>query len=211
MKNFRILVVDDHELLHWGVAAALAGERGLEVCGQGANGEEAVWQMATRRPDVVLMDVAMPVMDGLEATRRNRRECLRARVVMLSGLESDHVIREFLRAGACAYVLKSEGCGALLEAVRGAGRVEPVVTPRVAQVLIRNAHGDGTPAGSITSRESTILELIAAEKDSHEIGALLGISHKTCDVHRANIMRKLEVQSVAELVLEAIRNKLIDA
>lgn len=208
----RILIVDDHEVIRRGVQALIQTERGLAVCGEAVNGEEAVAKAAALAPDVVVMDISMPGINGLEATRRIRKADSRIEVVVLSVHDSDQMIREAIRAGAISYVLKTDGGRAILDAIHAAARGESFVTPRAARVLVQDVRG-GTrePGDPLSPREHQVVELIADGKNSHEIGELLGISHKTADVHRNNIMKKLEIRSVSELVRYAIRNKLVEA
>lgn len=208
----RVLVVDDHEMVRRGVISLIQTEGAFRVCGEASDGESAIAKTEETKPDVVVMDISMPGLNGLEATRRIRRALPQTEVVILSVHDSEQMIREAIRAGAISYVLKTDGGSAVLEAIAAAGRHESYFTPRAARVLVQDIQGGNRDTGGpLTARERQVLELIADGKNSHDIGSLLGISHKTADVHRANLMRKLEIRSVSELVRYAIRNKLVEA
>lgn len=207
----RVLVVDDHEMIRRGVISLVQSDKGLTVCGEAENGQSAITKAESTRPDVVLMDITMPLMNGLEATRKIKQKLPDTEIVILTVHDSDQMIRESIRAGALSYVLKVDGGQAIVDAINAAARHESYLTPRAAAALMRDAVAGARDNGPLTARETQVLELIADGKNSHEIGALLGISHKTSDVHRANLMRKLELRSISELVRYAIRNKLVEA
>ena len=210
--QIRVLVVDDHEMVRRGVISLLKTDPTLLVCGEAADGEAALAAAKGTSPDVVVMDITMPVMNGLDATRKLKKDLPGIEVVVFSVHDSEQMIREAIRAGAISYVLKTDGGPTILEAIAAAARHEPYFTSRAAQVLVHDLRGGGRENDDpLTPRERQVVELIADGKNSHEIGALLGISHKTSDVHRANIMRKLGIRSVSELVRYAIRNKLVEA
>lgn len=209
----RILVADDHELFRRGVRSLIETRKEFEVCGEASNGREAVDRALELKPHIVIMDLTMPLLSGLQATRQIVQQLPTAQVLILSIHDSEHLIREAVLAGAHGYVLKTDGGSVLLDALRAISKREPYFTPRAAQVLVQELRGSGTrraPGDPISARERQVLTLIAEGKNSREIGAILGISPKTSDVHRANLMRKLELHSVSELVRYAIRNHLVE-
>lgn len=210
--KIRVLVVDDHEMIRRGVVGLIQTESGLRVCGEAADGLAAVAKAAETDPHVVVMDITMPLMNGLEATRKIKKSHPQTEIVILSVHDSEQMIREAVRAGAISYLLKSDDGQAILDAIAAAARHESYFTPRAADVLVRDLRNGGRETdGPLTARERQVLELIADGKNCHMIGELLGISFKTAAVHRNNLMHKLEMRSVSELVRYAIRTKLVDA
>lgn len=207
----KVLVVDDHEVTRRGVASVLAADPRLSVCGEAANGEEAVALATDLQPDVVVIDVLMPVMGGLEATRRIRERSPGTEVVVLSERVSDEAIRESIRSGAITFIPKEERAATLLDAVRAASRREPLFPPATAKALLHDLRGGAEAGDPLTAREREVAKMFAEGRKSREIGKLLGISHKTADVHRGNIMRKLKLRSLGELVRHAIRNRWVEA
>jgi DNA-binding NarL/FixJ family response regulator len=199
-------------MIRRGVVGLIQTEGRFRVCGEAADGEAAVAKAVETNPHVVVMDISMPLMNGLEATRKIKRVLPQTEVVILSVHDSEQMIREAVRAGAISYLLKTDEGPAILDAIASAARHESFFTPRATQVLVRDLRGDGKVSeGPLTARERQVLELIADGKNCHAIGELLGISFKTAAVHRNNLMHKLEMRSVSELVRYAIRNKLVEA
>lgn len=213
MTPVRILIADDHEVVRRGVRAVLEGQDGWSVCGEAGTGREAVALALERRPDVIVLDIGMPELNGLEATRQIRQH-VPAKILVLTVHESDHVVAEVLEAGADGYVLKEDAGQTLVEAIRALLADRPFFTDRVQAAARRVAPRDAAPAGQgpghLTPREREVLQLLAEGRSSKEIGARLGIACRTADTHRARIMRKLEVHSMGELVRFAIRNRIID-
>ena len=211
--RLRVLLVDDHTLLRSGVRALLEAAE-LEVVGEACDGMEAATLAARTEPDVVLMDVGMPNLNGIEGVRRIRAQLPHARILMLSMHADEQYVYESLRAGAAGYVLKDAPLPQLLEALRSvaAGRsfLSPGLADMVAHDYVRRARGGTEAAGleKLTSRERQVLQLVAAGHSSGEIGKVLHISARTVDTHRLHVMEKLGIRTIAELTKFAIRNGL---
>jgi DNA-binding NarL/FixJ family response regulator len=217
MKNLRILLADDHSLMRRGLKAILESKPGWEVCAEAHTGREAVTKATQLRPDVVVLDVCMPELNGIEATRQIRKVSSRTEVLILSVHHSDHLIREVLDAGARGYLVKSDSDRDLVVAVESLARHKPFFTARATEMLLSGYSGDApadNPDASIaqrlTAREREIVQLLAEGKTSKEVAAVLNISAKTAETHRAHIMRKMEFHSVGEIVRYAVRNQIID-
>ena len=217
MKPLRILIADDHELLRDGLRARLEKHEGWSVCCESVNGREAVKNATELEPDVVILDVSMPELNGIEATRQIRKLCPKTQVLILTMQESEGLVREVLAAGARGFVLKTDTSRLLVAAVEALAQGKPFFTGKVAELVLggfldpdRAAHADDPERSRLSPREREIAQLLAEAKTNKEIAVKLGVSVKTIDAHRANIMRKLNLHSVAELVRYAIREKLIE-
>ena len=211
MRPVRILIADDHEVVRQGVRAVLEQQPGWLVCGEAITGREAVAKAIELRPDVVVLDVSMPELNGLEATRQIR-QVLPAKVLILTVHDSDRLVTELLDAGVHGYVLKSDAGRTLVDAIRAVLRDGKFFTERVYPVAARQAVSGGKHAvGLLTPREREVLQLLTEAKSNKEIGALLGMTTKTAETHRAHIMAKLNLHSMSELVRYAIRNPIIEA
>jgi DNA-binding NarL/FixJ family response regulator len=217
--SLQIFVADDHEVVRKGLCALLENGTGWSVCGEAANGREAVERVLALRPHVVVMDLAMPQLNGLEATRQILKHAPRTAVLVLSATESEEMVREVLRAGARGFVLKSDSGQDLVVAVDGLRRGRPFFSARVADFVVRGyLEGRGpeeprssAPASkSLTSREREVLQLLAEGKTNKEVAAGLSIQVKTAEAHRANLMRKVGVRSLGELIRYAIRNGIVE-
>ncbi len=216
MNKTRILVVDDHEVVRKGVAALLGGQPQWEVCGEASSGREAIAAAAELRPDVIVLDVSMPDMNGLDALRRILQERPRTEALILTMHESDQLVRQVFAAGARGYLLKSDAGAELIAAVDTVRRHKPYFTPKVVEAMMRGfiTGGPGdlagpAPADVLTSREREVVQLVAEGKSSKEIAGLLQIAPKTVEKHRANVMAKLELGSLSDLVRYAIRNHIV--
>ena len=210
----RIVIADGHEVMRMGVRAVLEREPGWTICGEAASGRQAIAEAVEQRPDVVILDVSMPDMNGLEAARQIRR-AVDAQILIVSVNESDQMLRDAVDAGASGFVSKADAARTLVEAVRAIVNRQtffplPAV-PGLAVADDRAAGGARTrPSGPLTPRESEVLALLAAGRTNREIAATLGISIKTAETHRARILRKLDLHSMNELVRYALRNHLIE-
>jgi DNA-binding NarL/FixJ family response regulator len=216
-KLVRILIADDHELVRKGLRAVLQSHDGWTVCGEAATGREAVEQALALRPHVVVMDLTMPELGGLEATRQIRRQLRGTEVLILTMHHSEQLIHEVLAAGARGYLLKTDAGHAVLDAVESLSRHQPFFTPGVSELLLsayfhpeRSTTGHTAAALALTPREREVVQLIAEGKSSKEIATALNISEATAETHRTNLMRKLDIHSVSEIVRYAIRNHLIE-
>src|SRR5690242_7297308 len=212
--TLRILIVDDYEVVRRGIRTLLEGETGWEVCGEASTGPAAVEAAARLKPDVVILDLGLPELHGLEVTRRILQRRPDTEVLELTMHASEELIRQVLRAGAHGYVLKSDAGEQLVATVRSLERHEPFLTTRVTEVVL-----DGFLKGvandavgeALTPREREVLQLVAEGRSSKSIAAALGVSVKTIESHRASLMRKLHLRTVADLVRYAVRNGLVEA
>ncbi len=200
MSRTRILIADDHEVVRKGVRSILESEPGLEVVAEASNGREVVERATATKPDVVVLDIGMPELNGLEATRHLLKASPKSEVLILTVYETEELIREVLRAGARGYVLKSDAGRLLLSAVETVSAHKPFFTSHQKQ-----------PATPFTPREREVLQLLAEGRTNKEVAAVLGIGLKTVETHRMNLMAKLGVHSVVELVHYAIRNGIVAA
>ena len=212
----RILVVDDHEVVRRGLCAIVQAQTGWEVCGEASNGRSAVEMARELRPAVVILDLSMPEMNGLEAARQILKAEPKIQVLMLTQHDTDQVIREVLDVGARGYLLKTDASRELVIAVEALRNKKTYFTSRVATMVLEGyLHGDATPGASLvkrdrlTPREREVVQLVAEGKSTKEIAVALDLSVKTAETHRANIMRKLEIHSVSELVMYAVGNKIV--
>lgn len=216
MKALRILVADDHDVVRHGVRTLLEAQPGWEVCGEAVDGREAVAEAARLKPDLVVLDVTMPELNGLDAAREILKTLPRTEVLILTMHESQELIREVVSTGARGYVLKSDASRTLVAAVEALQEHKPFITSRVSELVLemyrqRGRQGDGgaRPGEDLTAREREILQLVAQGNTSKQVASQLGISVKTVETHRTNIMRKLDLHSVSELVRYAIRTHLV--
>jgi DNA-binding NarL/FixJ family response regulator len=215
MKNLRVLVADDHEIVRKGLCSILL-EQGWEVVGEAANGREAVEKAKYLCPDVIVIDISMPELNGLEATRQILKSDIASKVLVLSMHQSDSLIRGVFEAGARGYLLKSDSCRDLAAAVEAISGNKTHFTANMAETILdgyrKFPHTD--PQNSctrLTPRQLEILQLLAEGKSSKEVAVTLNISVKTAETHRSNIMRRLDLHSVSELVRYAIRNHVVQA
>jgi DNA-binding NarL/FixJ family response regulator len=211
----RILLADDHALVRRGVRLILEGEPDLTVIAEAGDGAEAVALARTHEVDLAILDVAMPRMTGLQAAREISRRSPAPRILLLSMYDNDQYFFEALKAGASGYVLKSVADRDLVEACRAAMRGEPFIYPDALTALMREylqraRRGERLPGSVLTARESEVVKLIAEGRSSKEIAALLVISVKTVERHRANILQKLEMRDRTELTRYAIRTGLVE-
>jgi len=211
----RVLLADDHHLVRQALRALLEKAEGIEVVGEAEDGREAAKLAQRLRPDVAVLDVAMPVLNGIQAAERIRRLQIPTRVVILSMHKDDALVRRALRGGAHGYLLKSAVSEELLLAVRAAVRNEIYLSPGISRTVVEDLLTVGTTAepadafDQLTQREREVLQLIAEGRTNSEIAKLLAISVKTVEKHRANLMSKLDVHDVAGLVRIAVKHKLI--
>jgi two-component system response regulator NreC len=211
MKRIRILLVDDHAVVRQGFKMILGAQADMEIVGEAGNGREAVELAEQLRPDVVVMDVAMPELNGIEATRRLAASLPHTRVVALSMHKDSVYVRETLRAGARGYLLKDSPAGDLVLAVRSVASGESYLSPGVSNAVLDDYRRHVTnPIDLLTTREREVLQMLAEGKTNKEIAVVLNLSVYTVDAHRGRIMEKLNLHSINELVRFAVRNGLID-
>jgi DNA-binding NarL/FixJ family response regulator len=204
----RIVLVDDHQMLRDGLRAIVDLNEEFEVVGEAADGRRAVELAAALRPDVVVMDVVMPGMNGIEATHQILGESPDTKVVALSVYSDERYVAKMLEAGASAYVLKVAAHGLLLEAIREAMRGGIFLSPEIAHLGRDRQPSPGSAFRALGSREREVLQLVAEGRTSPEIAALLHIAPKTVETHRQNIMRKVGIHRLADLVKYALREGL---
>ena len=214
MNRIRVLIADDHELIRQGVRSILHSERSAQIVGEAVTGRQVVELAEKLRPDVVIMDLVMPELDGIEATRQIRAADPSIRIIVLTMHNSEIMVRRVLSAGASAYVLKSELADKLKKALHAVSRGDRYLSgemlERYTNRYLRPAPPDDESACCLTSRELEVAQLLSLGKSSKEIGEVLKITARTVDTHRANIMRKMNVHSVTELLYQAFTNKLIE-
>ena len=212
----RILVADDHQVVRTGLRALLESKTGWEVCAEAANGREAVEKAGQLKPDVAVLDIGMPLLNGVEATRQIRKLSPQTEILILTMHDSELLIQEVLGAGALGYILKDDADRNLVAAVDALRRHKPYLSSRVSESVSNPSAPDGTAfnpssRSRLTPREREVLQLLAEGKSTKEVAGILGISVKTAETHRANIMLKLDFHSVTELVRYAVRNKIIQS
>jgi DNA-binding NarL/FixJ family response regulator len=209
--KIRILLADDHAVVRQGFKMILAAQPDMEIVGEAGNGREALDLAGQFQPDVAVMDVAMPELNGIEATRRLADVSPRTRVLALSMHKDSVYVREILRAGARGYLLKDSIASDLLAAVRAIARGEGYISPGVSDAVLNDYRRHVTdPIDLLTSREREVLQMIAEGKTNKEIATVLNLSVYTVDAHRGRIMEKLNLHSVNELVRFAVRAGLVD-
>lgn len=213
----RILIADDHAIVRHGLRTLLEGHSHWSICGEALTGREAVAMAKQLNPDIVILDFGMPDLNGLEATRQIRETLPHTEVLMLTMHDSEQLVHKTLAAGAKGYILKSDAGEILVTAVEKLCQHQSFFTSKVSEMVLNGYLNPGAynklgdEAGSqLTGREREIVQLIAEGKTTKEIASLLNISFKTVDTHRTNIMEKLKIHSVSELVRYAIRNLIIE-
>lgn len=218
MRKLRILIADDHALVRRGAREVLNSQRGWRVVGEAANGREAVEKAVELEPDIFIVDISMPDLDGIEVTRRVLEAAPDIKVLVLTMDESDQMVRRALDAGARGYVLKSDLTDCLPKAVRAVAEDKRFLTPRVSEIVLegflntKSQHQQGRGARALaTTREIEIIRLLTGEKTNKEIAARLKISVRTVETHRSNIMLKLGLHSLVELVNYAHRHGIAKA
>jgi DNA-binding NarL/FixJ family response regulator len=214
MNSVRIMIADDHELFRRGLAAELTQVPGWVVAGEAGNGRDAVELAAALKPDLVVLDLTMPELNGLEAARKIISANPAARVLILTAHESEQLVREVLSAGAQGYVLKSDAGRILIAALQSLLDGRSFFTSNVARMVLdgylRSESRDASTPETLSAREREIVQLLAEGNSNKDIARTLKISVKTTETHRSNIMRKMGFGSLPELVRYAIRNKIIE-
>ena len=214
MAEIHVVIADDHAIVRDGIRALLAVAEDIEVVGEAADGAEAIEACRRLRPDLVVMDIAMPGLGGLEATLQIRKELPDVKVLVLTQYEDREYIRRFLKLGVAGYVLKKRAGAELVAAVRAAARGGLVLDPDVAREAMRERNGSAAsraadPYDSLTDREKQVLKLVAEGRSNKEVAELLDISVKTAMSHRERIMEKLDLHSRTDLIRFALRQGVI--
>jgi DNA-binding NarL/FixJ family response regulator len=216
MTALRVLVADDHEIVRRGLCAILASHPGWEVCGEATEGREAVEKTKQLKPDVVILDIGMPSLNGLEATRQILRNDPQQRVLILTVTDADQVIEEVLKAGARGFVLKTDAAQDLTLAIEALQQDRTFFNSRVGEMVLNSfLRGNGRASTKdislphLTTREREVVQLLVEGKSTKEVATVLDLSVKTAETHRSNIMRKLGLHCLSELVLYAVRNRIV--
>lgn len=217
MRTVRILIADDHAIVRRGLRALVESQPGWEVCAEAANGRQAVESVERLKPDLAIVDIGMPELNGLEATRQILKMSPRTEVLVLTMHQSEEVVAEVLKAGARGYVLKSDADQNLIAAAEALLQHKVFLTSGVTDVVLSGflsgstSSPDAAPVRNVTPREREIIQLLAEGKSNKEVAAVLNVSTRTIETHRANIMHKLDIDSLSGLVRYAIRNKIVQA
>jgi DNA-binding NarL/FixJ family response regulator len=215
MNNVRILIADDHELIRRGLVSALADRPEWSIVAEAADGRQACELAASLTPDIAVLDLTMPELNGLDATRQIRTTTPKTRILIVTAHESEQLIRDVLDAGAMGYVLKSDAGRVLVQAIEALLDERPFFTSKVARFVLegylRSGEDSTQAAVALSPRERQIVQLLAEGSNNKEVARALHLSVKTVETHRSNIMRKMEFGSLADLVRYAIRNKIVDA
>lgn len=213
----RVLVADDHQIVREGVRRLIETEPGWKVVAEASNGREAVAAAIEHKPDVAVLDIGMPGLNGLDATRQIRRESPKTEILIFTGTETEEMVLSLFEAGARSYVLKSESRDQLIQALRSLAQHKPYFTSHIGEIVFARLLGKSGPAaelperGRLTAREREIVQLLGEGSSNKEVAETLGVSIKTVETHRAAIMRKLKLESFSDLVRYAVRNHIIEA
>jgi DNA-binding NarL/FixJ family response regulator len=213
----QILIADDHDVMREGTRAVIERQPGWEVCGVAATGREAVEQAFALEPDVVVMDMSMPELNGLAAAQQIRRRLPQTEILIFTAHQTDELIREVFEAGVKSFIVKSEAHHFLVEAIQSLSQHKPFFTNKVSEILFADIlnRSERNPSrsrsGQLSEREREIVQLLSEGRSNKAVAGALGISVRTAEAHRASILRKLSLDSVASLVRYAIRNKIIEA
>ena len=211
--TIKVLLADDHTIVREGVRALLSREADIAIVGEASDGREAVELCQQLQPDVVLMDLAMPRLNGVDAAQQIRRHCPKTRVLILSMHQTEEYVRPAIRAGVSGYLLKGSGISDLVAATRAVAEGEAFFSPAVASIVLRDALGEKPSAQGeeLSTREREVLQLVAEGKSSPQIAQILCISVKTVEGHRSRIMAKLKIRDLAGLVRYAVRVGLVSS
>ena len=216
-RTIRILVADDHDIVCAGLERMIAAQPDMEVCGVAKSGTETVEKVKSLYPDVVILDMKMDGLSGLDTTREVRREHPRCEVLLFTGIETDELMRQAFASGAKSFILKSDAQTHLLDAVRALAQHKPFFTNKVSEVILarllqRNepALGEAAHAGRLSAREFEIVRRLAMGDGNREVAASLGVNLRTAEAHRAALMKRMNFESLADLVRYAVRNGIVE-
>ena len=207
----RVVLSDNHALVRQGLKALLERD-GFQVAGEASDGQEAVSLASNVRPDVAILDISMPILNGIDAARELQKSSQRTRTILLTRHDEDQYVTEALRAGVKGYVLKNQAATDLVHAIREVSRGGIYLSPNISRTVVEALVSKSElPADPLTSRERQVLQLVGEGKSSKEVATLLGISLKTAESHRTRLMQKLDIHETASLVRYAIRRGIIQA
>ena len=214
MKKLQILIADDHEIVRRGLRPLIESEWGWEVCGEASDGREALALAEKLKPEIVVLDVAMPELNGVEVTRLIKRVLPQTEILAFTGYDSDKVVHQLFAAGALGCVLKTEADQHLIAAIKSLALHKPFFGSRAAEVVFET-YRRGVPAGAqsdspgLSHREREVVQLLSEGNSNKDVARILGVSVRTAETHRIGIMRKLGIDSFAELVRYAVRNEIV--
>jgi DNA-binding NarL/FixJ family response regulator len=218
VSKVRVLIADDHEVVRRGLRGLIESHPGWRICGEATTGREAVEKSKELKPDVVVMDITMPELNGLDATRQILKAVPRTQVLILTIHASEQLVHDVVAAGARGYVLKSDAGRDLVAAIEALAHRKPFFTPTLTEMVLRGLGKPIAPGkepmathSPLSPREREIVQLLAEGKSNKEVATALNISVNTVETHRANIMLKLDLHSISDLVHYAIRNKIVEA
>jgi DNA-binding NarL/FixJ family response regulator len=214
MNTFRILVADDHPIFRFGLCSMLSSHKGWEICGEAADGREAVEKCNRLKPDLLILDICMPKLNGVDAARQVLKNDHAQRILIVTDVNSEQVVQDCLAAGVRGWIFKSDAIDDLIPAVEEMQRNKPAFSKLVSDLIMEgylrgHTVASAVPKARLTSREREVLQLISEGKVNKEIATTLNVSVKTTETHRSNMMRKLKLHSVAEVVLYAVRNEIV--
>jgi DNA-binding NarL/FixJ family response regulator len=214
MGTFRILLADDHPIFRFGLSSLLGSHEGWEVCGEATDGRDVLEKYRQLKPDLLILDVCLPILNGLDTARQILKLNPAQAILILTAVDSEHVIRDCLEAGVRGWVFKSDGTTDLTTAVEAIQQRKSIFSSRVSHVIMdgykrHRADSNAARVPKLSPREREVVQLVSEGKASKEVAAILHVTLATAETHRSNIMRKLEIHSIAELVLYAVRNEII--
>jgi DNA-binding NarL/FixJ family response regulator len=214
MGAFRILVADDHPIFRYGLTSLLGSHDGWEVCGQAADGRDAVEKCRDLKPDLLILDICLPILNGVDTARQILKRNPAQAILILTAVDSEQAIRDCLEAGVRGWVFKSDGTEDLTTAVEAMQRCKSIFSPRVSDLIMdgykrHRVDPDAARLPKLSPREREVVQLVSEGKASKEVAAILSVTLATAETHRSNIMRKLKLHSIAELVLYAVRNEIV--
>ena len=214
MGAFRILVADDHPIFRFGLSSLLGSREGWEVCGEAADGRDAVEKCRQLKPDLLILDICLPILNGVDAARQILKHNPAQAILILTAVDSEQAIRDCLEAGVRGWVFKSEGTEDLTTAVKAIQRRKSVFSSRVSDLIMdgykrHRVDPNVAKMPKLSPREREVVQLVSEGKASKEVATILHVTLATAETHRSNIMRKLKLHSIAELVLYAVRNDIV--
>jgi DNA-binding NarL/FixJ family response regulator len=214
MGAFRILLADDHPIFRFGLSSLLASHEGWEVCGEATDGRDVLEKYRQLKPDLLILDVCLPILNGVDTARQILKLNPAQAILILTAVDSERVIRDCLEAGVRGWVFKSDGTTDLTTAVEAIQQRKSIFSSRVSNVIMDGykrprADSNAARVPKLSPREREVVQLVSEGKASKEVAAILHVTLATAETHRSNIMRKLEIHSIAELVLYAVRNEII--
>jgi DNA-binding NarL/FixJ family response regulator len=214
MSPFQILLADDHPIFRLGLRSLLSSHEGWKVCGEASDGREAVTKCWELKPDLLILDISMPELNGVDAARQILKSNPAQKILILTDVDSEKVVRDCLEVGIRGWVVKSEGIDDLITAVKALRQNKSIFSSRVSDLIREDSLRHRTiAAGSVlqlSKREREVVQLLAEGKTSKEVATILECAVKTAETHRSNLMRKLNLHSIAELVLYAVRNEIVN-